>query len=302
MVAVLDLPVLDLADRTRDPRGFDAALCSVLERWGFVALRGHGLDPALLAEAYRTAAVLFTRPGAWKRAHEDAGGGRQRGYTGFGVEHARDAGVHDLKEFWQIGRGEPDAAPGLPPNVWPDDLPGFRDTFESLFAGFDRLAETMLRAVAGGTGLDPDALVAGTRGGNSVLRVLHYPPIRATDPPDAVRAAAHEDVDLLTLLPASTHPGLELLDRDGTWRPLVTPQDVVIGDTGDMLARLTGGRIPSTTHRVVTPPGLGSESRFSMPFFHHPRPEFVLGIEEGRPLTADAFLRRRLVEIGVLRA
>lgn len=301
-MTALDLPVLDLADRAADPRAFDAALCDVLGRWGFVALRGHGLDPALLAEAYRLAAELFARPGAWKRAHEHPATGRQRGYTGFGVEHARDARVHDLKEFWQIGRGPGDAAPGLPANVWPDDLPGFRPTFEALFQAFDRLAAAMLRAVAAGTGLDADAVVAGTIGGNSVLRILHYPPIRPTDPPDAVRAAAHEDIDLLTLLPASTHPGLELLDRDGTWRSLVTPPDVVIGDTGDMLQRLTGGRIPSTTHRVVTPPGLGDRPRFSMPFFHHPRPDFVLGAEDGRPLTADDFLRRRLVEIGVLGA
>lgn len=294
----LDLDVLDLRERAADPRGFDARLNAVLARWGFVAVVGHGVPAALLDRAYAHAEALFALPDATKRSWERPDLARQRGYTGFGVEHAKDRAVHDLKEFWQIGRA--DGGPGLPPNVWPD-LPGFRPTFEALFGALDGFATTLLGAIAEGAGLDPDALVEGTRGGNSVLRVLHYPPVRPTDPPDAVRAAAHEDINLLTVLPASTRPGLELLDRDGTWRALRTPPDVLVCDTGDIFQRLTSGRLPATTHRVVNPPGGGNTSRYSMPFFVHPRPEWVVTAVDGDqpPITAGAFLAERLAAIGV---
>ncbi|MCB9664496.1 MAG: isopenicillin N synthase family oxygenase [Alphaproteobacteria bacterium] len=299
----LELPVFDV--RALDGPTPDAArgLLDPLERWGFVALQGHGLDPALLAEAYAAAASFFAQPTAVKRAWERPELGRQRGYTGFGVEHARDQGVHDLKEFWQVGRTLGAEHPLVASGLMPDDLvpatpPDFGPAVRALYEALDALSQRLLGALARGLGLDAPALQEAVRDGNSVLRVIHYPPTRASDPDGAVRAAAHEDINLLTLLPASTQPGLQLLDRDGTWRALVTPPDVVICDTGDLMQVLTGGRLPATTHRVVNPPGGANVSRYSLPFFAHPRPDWVLPVDP--PVTAGALLRRRLEENRVL--
>ncbi len=313
-MADLDLPILDLSalagphappSTVRDT--FDQALHASLARWGFVGIAGHGIDPDLLDRAYATAKAFFRLPGPAKRAWERAEDGRQRGYTGFGVERARDQGVHDLKEFFQVGRTlgpehEALRAAGMPDAVWPDDPPSFRPVFEALFGQLDQVAATLLAAIARGAGLDVTDLLEGTHHGSNVLRVIHYPPLRPTDPPDAVRAAAHEDINLLTLLPVSTAPGLQLLDRDGTWRSLVTPPDVLICDTGDLMAYLSGGRLPATTHRVVNPRGAVAGSRYSLPFFVHPRPEWVLRPVDGSgpPRSAGELLRARLIENGVL--
>ncbi len=293
-MSTLDLDVLDLRERDHNPAAFDARLHATLARWGFVAVVGHGIPTQQLDAAYAAAAQFFAQPGPAKRAWERPEIGRQRGYTGFGVEHAKDRAVHDLKEFWQLG--PPEDAPELPPNVWPE-LPGFQGSLETLFRSMNRFATRLLYAIASGAGLDADAIVEGTHQGNSVLRVLHYPPTRSSDPADAVRAAAHEDINLLTVLPASTQPGLELLDRDGTWRALRTPPDVLVCDTGDIFQRLTSGALPSTTHRVVNPPGGANASRYSLPFFMHPRPSWVVRSQAGDqpPITAGDFLTERLV-------
>lgn len=302
-MSTLDLPVLDLSamGRTADDPGI-AELGRVLERWGFVALTGHGVDPVLLERAYDRAQAFFAQPSAAKRRWERPGMGRQRGYTGFGVEHAKDRPTHDLKEFWQVGR--PDGGPGLPENVVPDGPERFTETFDALFAALEGVANRFLEAVALHTGLDAPGLLDAVSDGNSVLRVIHYPPLRESDPSDAVRAAAHEDINLVTVLPAATQPGLELQDRDGTWRSLATPPGVLVCDTGDIMQRLTGGRIPATTHRVVNPPGAANVSRYSMPFFVHPRPSWLIRPIAGDapPIRAGDFLRERLIANGVLQA
>lgn len=304
----LDLPVLDVSTfRGPGHEAFVRDLHDSLARWGFVAITGHDIAPALLSDAYAQAEAFFDLPGEAKRRWERPDQGRQRGYTGFGVERAKDQGVHDLKEFFQVGRTlGPDhplvTSGAMPDAVWPDDPAGFRPTFSALFDALDDLAMTLLRAIAEGVGLDADDLVEGATDGSNVLRVIHYPPLRPSDPADAVRAAAHEDINLLTVLPTSTAPGLELLDKDGSWRALVTPPDVMICDTGDLMAYLTGGQLPAVTHRVVNPPGGANGSRYSMPFFCHPRPDWVI-----RPVRGDApartagdLLRERLIENGVL--
>lgn len=305
----LDLPVLDLST-WRDAASrhlFVAGLGDALERWGFVAITGHGIPADLLARSYATAADFFAQPDATKRASERPEIGRQRGYTGFGVERAKDAAVADLKEFWQLGRTLPDDHPmagdhAIPANLHPATPAGFADTMDDLFRALDGFANELLAAIALYLGLQPATLVGPVREGNSVLRVIHYPPIGEDAPEGAVRAAAHEDINLLTVLPASTAPGLELLDKSGTWRALQTPPDVMICDTGDLMQHLTGGRLPSTTHRVVNPPGARTQARFSMPFFCHPRPDWEIRPISGdaAPITAGAYLRQRLIENGVL--
>lgn len=304
-MSVLDLPVVDLRDCHNPARhaAFVHDLGAALEAWGFVALTGHGVPVDLLSDCYRLAAELFQQPDAEKRRYELPQIGRQRGYTGFGVEHAKDSDVADLKEFWQLGRVPP---PGsrLPANVWPEVPAAFGPTFDRLFATMDGLANTLLAAIAEHIGLDPRELVDGVRDGNSVLRVIHYPPVGPEAPPSAVRSAAHEDINLLTVLPASTQPGLEVLDKQGTWRPVQTPPDVMICDTGDLMALLTGRLLPAVTHRVVNPPDSQDLARYSMPFFCHPRPDWVIRPMRGEeaPIAAGEFLRRRLIENRVLPA
>jgi len=306
----LDLPVLDVSTFGGEAHDtFVRDLHASLSRWGFVAITGHGIDSQLLAEAYAQAEAFFAQSSEAKRRWERPAQGRQRGYTGFGVERAKDQGVHDLKEFFQVGRTlGPDhplvTSGAMPDAVWPDEPDGFQRTFAALFQAMDDLAMTLLQAIAEGVGLDADAIVQGAVDGSNVLRVIHYPPLRPTDPQDAVRAAAHEDINLLTVLPTSTAPGLELLDKDGTWRALVTPPDVMICDTGDLMAYLTGGELPAVTHRVVNPPGGANTSRYSMPFFCHPRPDWVIAPVRGHapPAKAGDLLRQRLIENGVLTA
>lgn len=304
----MGVPTLSLAEFTDGGAaartGFERAFHAALTRWGFVIVTDHGVPVPLIERAYALAAAVFARPEADKRRF--AAG--MRGYTPFGTEHARDSGVPDLKEFWQIGReSPPPGAPAgdFPPNVWPDE-PDFRDTFTALFAALDAAGQAMLRALAPGLGVAPEALAAMADGGTSILRVLHYPPVADDAPPGAVRSAAHEDINFLTLLVAARGAGLQLLDRDGRWLAVETEPTNLIVDSGDMLQRLTGGLIPATTHRVVNPDG-PNVSRYSMPFFMHPASDVSLAVlpscahgpDIQPPITAGAFLTQRLREIGL---
>jgi isopenicillin N synthase-like dioxygenase len=307
-MADLHLAVVDLNDlQSADPaRRADATrvLGEALETWGFVAITGHGVPTELLDDCYAAAREFFALPDEVKARYEHPETGRQRGYTGFGIEHAKGTGVADLKEFWQLGRAlTPEtAAAGMPANIAPDAHPTFGARTEALFEAVDTFASVLLAAILAHLGATDAGLLDAVRAGNSVLRVIHYPPVGAEAPEGAVRSAAHEDINLLTVLPASTEPGLELLDKStGTWRALQTPPGVMICDTGDIMQRMTGGRLRSTTHRVVNPPGARNVPRFSMPFFCHPRPDWPIGVQDdGTTLTAGAFLRQRLVENGVL--
>ncbi len=283
-----------------DRQAFSKALMAGLRRHGFITLEGHLVDEALLADSYRLAADFFALPEETKTAYA----GALRGYTPFGVEHAKDHAAPDLKEFWQIGH----ETGGEHPNRWPGEPAGFRATFLSLF---DRLFETgavLLQAIAIELDLPADYFAPRVEGGTSLLRLLHYPPIPPGVDPDCVRAAAHEDINLITLLVAAEGAGLELLDKDGRWLPVETRRGDLIVDTGDMMARITNGVLPATTHRVVNPTG-PNVSRYSMPFFMQPRSDVRLepiescGPVQDHPVTtAGEYLNQRLKEIGLPKA
>ena len=307
----MSVPVIDFRHWTgEDPAlrsGFVKALGEGLERFGFVAVAHAEIDPLLVERCYDTAAELFRLPDPVKRRYETPENGRQRGYTGLGVEHAKDHDQPDLKEFWHIGRDlaadHPLTVSGeVPPNQYPTEVASARDDFSALFRAQDRFVHGLLAAVATYIDQPRDFFDDALHEGNSVLRLIHYPPLGPDAPPGAVRAAEHEDINLLTVLPISREPGLELLTREGQWMAVNPPPGVMLCDTGDMMQLLTGGRLPATTHRVVNPPSADAHRpRNSMPFFCHPRPDFLLKPlwSSGRAITARDFLLERLSEIGV---
>lgn len=309
------VPTLSLADGERDPEGFAAALGGSFERFGFAIVADHGIPADLIDRAWKETAALFALPEAEKRRYHQPGGGGARGYTPFKTEIAKDARHVDLKEFWHVGRELPAGhrhAAEMAPNVWPDRPEGFRETFVALFAAFDRAGDRLLSAIARHLGLAPDWFEPAVRDGNSVLRLLHYPPIPAEA--EGVRAGAHEDINLITLLLGAEEAGLELLDRDGRWLAVKPPEGAMVVNVGDMLQRLTNHVLPSTTHRVVNPPPeRRGHSRYSMPFFLHPAPDFLIRTLPGcvtaenpdrypEPITANGYLRERLIEIGLIKS
>lgn len=315
------VPELSLAQYTQgsgaDRAAFERALFAGLQDYGFIILADHGVGEDLLDAAYATAQEFFAQDSAVKAACN----GGLRGYTPFGTEHAKNHAVPDLKEFYSVGRETvPEIAGELdpehyPPNVWPVAPPRLREVFSALYAALDGAGQHLLAALEPALQLPVGWFAARCAAGNSVLRVIHYPPVGADVAPGAVRSAAHEDINLLTLLVAARGGGLQLLDRDGTWLPVETAPRNLIVDSGDMLARLTNGVIPATTHRVVNPGGefanIANASRYSMPFFLHPTNSTSLAalaacVSPERPLrhpptTAGAYLDERLREIGLKR-
>ncbi|MFB0613731.1 isopenicillin N synthase family dioxygenase [Aurantiacibacter poecillastricola] len=281
--------------------------------YGFAIVRDHTIGQDLIDRADALARQFFALPAETKREYHIEGGGGARGYTPFGTEIAKDAEVHDLKEFWHVGRSLPESHPlsrYMSPNVWPAEIPEFRETFEELFGEFEKTGSLVLSAVALHLGLDADWFEPSIEDGNSVMRLLHYPPLPADVPPGAVRAAAHGDINTITLLLGAEEAGLELLDRKGRWIPVSPPPGALAVNVGDMLDRLTNGKLRSTTHRVVNPAGeAASRSRYSMPFFLHFRPDFLIEpldqcIEPGEtpepPILAHDYLMQRLREIGLI--
>ncbi|WP_394648128.1 isopenicillin N synthase family dioxygenase [uncultured Sphingomonas sp.] len=310
-----DVPTLSLADQAHDPDGFAAALGGSFERFGFAIVADHGVPQPLIDRAWADTAALFALPEEEKRRYHTPGGGGARGYTPFKTEIAKDARHVDLKEFWHVGRELPHGhrfAAEMAPNIWPDRPAGFRDTFIELFAAFDRAGDRLLSAIARHLGLAPDWFDPAVKDGNSVLRLLHYPPIPADA--EGVRAGAHEDINLITLLLGAEEAGLELLDRaSGQWLAIKPPEGAMVVNVGDMLQRLTNHVLPSTTHRVVNPPPeRRGHSRYSMPFFLHPAPDFLIETlpqtitaqnpnRYPEPITAHGYLHQRLVEIGLIK-
>ncbi|MCM2282772.1 MAG: isopenicillin N synthase family oxygenase [Bdellovibrionaceae bacterium] len=280
-----------------------------LKDYGFIVLKDHPIPTDLLNKAYSLLEQLFALPLETRMAYAKIKGG-QRGYTPFGKEHAKDAPVSDLKEFWHVGR-ELDSShryfTQYPQNVWPKELPEFEPTFKTMYNALDSVGHHLLEALTQPLDVPKNFFAQIADAGNSILRLLHYPPIPAGTDPRCVRAAAHEDINLITILVSATTSGLELKDRDGTWLPIESDPNSLIVDAGDMLQRLTNHVIPSTTHRVVNPADATS-SRYSMPYFMHPNPDALLTClpscvgsgEKYPPITAEDFLMQRLREIGLI--
>ena len=306
------IPVIDLRDFTSGSpttqNQFVDTLGSALTDIGFFALSNHGVDMGLIDRAYGVAKNFFALEDRQKRAYENLELKGQRGFTSFGREHAKDHPVPDLKEFWHVGRDLPDTYPA---NSWPTEVAEFKPVMQELFRQLDHCAMSLLDAASLYLGRPKPFLREMAEGGNTILRVINYPPVPAEANPASIRAAAHEDINLITLLCEATAGGLELLQRDGTWRPIHALRGQIIVDSGDMLQNLTNGWIRSTTHRVVNPDN-SREQRFSMPFFVHPRSEVSLnpladcitktgGQKKYPDLTAGEYLESRLNEIGLYR-
>ncbi len=306
---VREISLADLRAASPDGRAeVTQTLFDGLRETGFIILRDHGIAPDALENAYRMARAFFALS-APEKLRYDSGVGGQRGYTAFGREHAKGNVLPDLKEFWHVGREFPDHHPLAelyPPNKWPDQPAGLRDAFLTLYDRLEGAGLDLLDALAPALDLPADSFRMMATNGNSILRVLHYPPVPDGAPPGAVRAAAHEDINLITILVSADGAGLELLSRDGEWLAVETDPANLIVDAGDMLARMTNDLIPATTHRVVNPSG-PNVSRYSMPFFLHPVSDADLScipscLGDGAkypPITAGAFLAQRLREIGL---
>jgi len=307
-MALADMSPIPLSLVETDMPAAAAAFGDAFTQTGFALVSDHGVPDAVLRRARGAAKALFALSPRAKSAYAQAGGGGQRGYTPFGQEAAKDAAAIDLKEFWHIGRelaeNHPLAA-SMKPNLWPWEWPDFRPATLELYAALDGAGLRLLRAIAVYLDLVPDFFDDPVRDGNSILRLLHYPPVKP-QPGASIRAAAHEDINVITLLPEAEEAGLQLLDRHGQWHDVAAPPGTIICNIGDMLERLSGGRLFSTTHRVVNPPPeRAGRSRYSMPYFLHFRPDYRIETMPGGPLdwppiTADDFLRERLREIRLL--
>jgi isopenicillin N synthase-like dioxygenase len=307
------IPTLDIS-RFDDPAqraDFIAELGAAYREWGFCGIRGHGIPAAAIDGAYDAFVRFFDLPTEVKMKYHVPGTGGARGYTPFGVETAKDSKFPDLKEFWHIGRELPEGSKYtdvMPPNLWPEEVPGFRERGYGLYQALDQLGSRVLGALALHIGLDEGFFADKTDSGNSILRPIHYPPITAHDIPN-VRAGAHEDINFITLLVGASAAGLEVFSRKGEWVPFTASEDTIVVNIGDMLQRLTNHVYPSTTHRVVNPPGdQARKPRYSTPFFLHPNPDFLISTLPGcissdnpdrypEPITAHGYLEQRLREI-----
>ena len=306
------VPTLDIRRFDTDRDAFVAELGDAYRAYGLCCISGHGIAPALIDDAYRAFQRFFALPDATKRAYNVPGSGGARGYTPFMVETARGAEHPDLKEFWHVGREAPRAefAAEMPANVWPAEVPEFRASAYRLYEALDRLGVRVLCALALHLGLRADFFDALVDSGNSILRAIHYPPIADTSVPN-VRAGAHEDINLITLLVGASAEGLEVRSG-GAWIPVAPADDAIVVNIGDMLQRLTNHVYPSTTHRVVNPPDERARvPRYSVPFFLHPNPDVRVDplpccVSSANPcrytdtLTAHEYLQQRLREIGLL--
>ncbi len=287
--------------------------CS-FEEFGFAVIRDHGIPQDLIDRAEALSKKFFALPDAAKRAYHIPGGGGARGYTPFGTEKAKDAEVHDLKEFWHIGRELPAGHPlseYMADNVWPAEVDGFRETFSALYAAFEQAGARVLEGIALYLGLDRSFFASTVEDGNSVMRLLRYPPLEGEEAEGAIRAAAHGDINTITLLLGAEEAGLELLTRQGQWKAVEVPRGALVINVGDMLDRLTNGKLRSTTHRVVNPRGAAAyRARYSMPFFLHFRPDYVIETLPGcidparpkdhpAPISSHDFLLQRLREINL---
>ena len=308
------VPTLDIRRFDTDRAAFVAELGGAYTEWGFCGIRGHGIPEALVQGAYDVFQRFFALPQDVKMRYHVPGSGGARGYTPFGVETAKDSQYPDLKEFWHVGREIPrdsQHADVMPPNLWPTEVEGFREHGYALYEALDQLGARVLQALALHLGLPQHWFDDKIDCGNSILRPIHYPPIEQAEIPN-VRAGAHEDINFITLLVGASAAGLEVRSRRGDWVPFTAAEDTIVVNIGDMLQRLTNHVYPSTTHRVVNPQDeRARQPRYSVPFFLHPNPDFVIRTlpqcvtpenpdRYPQPITAHEYLMERLREIRLI--
>lgn len=294
---------------------FVTALGQGLREYGFVIIEGHGIPTDLIHSCYEKSKTFFQLQSEMKKTYIVPGGGGQRGYTTLGQEHAKDSSYPDIKEFWHVGRETFTHIENMnryPKNIWPDaHVAGFRDAFTNLYGRLENMADTLLQATSLYLQLPKNTLSNMVVDGNSIVRALHYPPLAPEQfKSGAVRAAAHEDINFITILCEATESGLELLTQDGRWLEVESGPGQMVVDSGDMLSRICNDIIPSTTHRVVNPPNAKNIPRYSMPFFVHPHSQCHLNVlktcvtpeqtAKYPPIIADEFLHQRLQEIGLV--
>jgi isopenicillin N synthase-like dioxygenase len=314
-----EIPSLDLAAFHKgDPASkgkFVKDLGTAYQNIGFVAIKNHFLSDDLQQQLYAAIRKFFALPDEVKKKYENPEIAGQRGYIGKGKEHAKGRNTGDLKEFYHIGQelGEAERIKeNYPANIWPDEVPELRAVGVEVFKALEKTGTLMLRAIAIFLGLPENFFDDKIYHGNSILRPIHYYPIENPNevPPDAVRAAEHGDINLITLLMGASADGLQVLRRDGKWIPITALPEQLVVNVGDMLERLTNKRLKSTIHRVVNPPThLMNTPRYSIPFFMHPRSEMSLAalpdcVDHENPkrwddITAGKFLDQRLAEIGL---
>lgn len=317
-----EIPSLDLADfnsgTPEQKTAFVKKLGEAYQNIGFVAIKNHGLSKDLQDRLYNSIKEFFALPDEVKTQYEKPEIGFQRGYTGKGKEHAKGRNTGDLKEFYHVGQELdliPDSDPikaEYPANLWPKEIPAFKTDAIEAYRTLENAGKSMLKAIALHLELPEDYFEDKVAYGNSILRQIHYFPIENPDevPADAVRAAEHGDINLITLLMGASADGLQVLRKDGKWIPITALPDQLVVNVGDMLERLTNKKLKSTIHRVVNPPReLMHTSRYSIPFFMHPRSEMDLTclescVDEQNPkqfadATAGEFLEERLRELGL---
>ena len=312
------IPSVDLSDFISEDafrkQKFVDAIGKAYEEIGFVALKGHFLNDALVESLYKEVKNFFSLPIQTKRKYEVPGIGGQRGYVSFGKESAKGKKEGDLKEFWHFGQyveNNPKLEAEYPKNVMVEELPEFNKAGKETYKMLEKTAKYVLRALALHLGLEETYFDAYIHNGNSILRPIHYPPI-TKEPKDAVRAAAHGDINLITLLMGAQGRGLQVKNHEGEWMDAIAEPDELMINVGDMLSRHTNNKLKSTIHRVINPPReLWGTSRYSMPFFMHPISDMKLNVLEGcidqnnpkgfDDITAGEFLTERLIELGLIK-
>ena len=309
------IPSVDLSDflsgNPEDKNRFVQELGKAYEEIGFVAVKNHGVSDQLIKDLYQKVQQFFSLPLQQKKQYEIKDMAGQRGYTSFGKEHAKGSEAPDLKEFFQYGQIARDnfVEEFYPDNVQVAEIEAFNRTFEEAYRAFETSGKALLQAIALYLELPENYFDEHVHNGNSILRSIHYPPI-TTEPASAIRAEQHEDINLITLLVGASADGLEILSKQNEWVPVTSLPEQIVVNVGDMLQRLTNNKLCSTTHRVVNPARqFWHTSRFSIPFFLHPRSSMSLKcldncIDESHPIayedtTAGEYLNERLIEIGL---
>lgn len=308
MDKTLKIAELDFSQFTADRAKFGRDLVAGMRETGFIVIRNHTIPQTDIEAVESASRDFFAQPVGAKTQYAMPDSHFQRGYSPFGTESAKDQDAPDLKEFWHVGR---DTIPGIPGTPDVTGLPHFDRSSHDLFNAMDDFARTLMISIGETLDMTPERMSAALDNGNSILRLLHYPPM-PEGAGSAVRAAEHEDINLLTLLLGAEEAGLQVKHRSGVWLSIDAPLGSLVVNAGDMLDRLTGGVIPSTTHRVVNPTReRAPHSRYSMPFFLHPANDFLLealptclemGGKAKTPVTARAYLDERLREIGLAKA